>query len=125
EALGDEQVLEMLTACPTTLDADLRLYTTEIAMTDLDEVRAALGYEQINLYGGSYGTRAALTYLRLFPERVRTLTLDAVVDPGFVIFMDAAVDGQAALEFFFGRCEADSACRATFPDLRTEFHDLL
>lgn len=125
ETLSEEEVLEILQTCPTTLEADLRFYTTEIAMTDLDEVRAALGYEQINLYGGSYGTRAALTYLRLFPERVRTLTLDAVVDPAFVIFMDAAVDGQSALEAFFARCEADSDCRAAFPDLRTEFHDLL
>ncbi|MCB0108190.1 MAG: alpha/beta fold hydrolase, partial [Caldilineaceae bacterium] len=50
-------------------------------MTDLDEVRAALGYETINIYGASYGTRAALTYLRMFPEHVRTVTLDAVVDP--------------------------------------------
>ncbi|NTU55311.1 MAG: alpha/beta fold hydrolase, partial [Anaerolineales bacterium] len=66
EALTEEQMLEELKVCPDTLDADLRFYTTEIAMTDLDEVRAALGYETINLYGASYGTRAALTYLRMF-----------------------------------------------------------
>jgi pimeloyl-ACP methyl ester carboxylesterase len=125
ETLSEEEVLDLLKACPPTLEADLRLYTTEIAMTDLDAVREALGYEQINLYGASYGTRAALTYLRLFPDRVRTLTLDAVVDPGFVIFMDAATDGQAALDSFFARCEADSECRTAFPDLRTEFHELL
>src|SRR5688572_3960416 len=55
--------------------ADLTLYTTEIAMDDLDEVRAALGYEQINLYGASYGTRAALVYLRQHPKHVRTAML--------------------------------------------------
>ena len=125
EMLSEEQVLEKLKACPTTLDADLRFYTTEIAMNDLDEVRSALGYETINLYGASYGTRAALTYLRMFPEHVRTVTLDAVVDPGFVMFMDAAGDGQAALDAFFARCEADEACKTTFPNLRQEFADLL
>jgi len=125
EMLTDEQVLEKLKACPKTLDADLRFYTTEIAMNDLDEVRSALGYETINLYGASYGTRAALTYLRMFPEHVRTVTLDAVVDPGFVMFMDAAGDGQAALDAFFARCEADVACATTFPNLRQEFADLL
>jgi len=125
EMLSEEQVLEKLKACPTTLDADLRFYTTEIAMNDLDEVRSALGYETINLYGASYGTRAALTYLRMFPEHVRTVTLDAVVDPGFVMFMDAAGDGQAALDAFFARCEADEACATTFPNLRQEFADLL
>ncbi|MCP4654373.1 MAG: alpha/beta hydrolase, partial [bacterium] len=48
-------------ACREQLEqiADLTLYTTSIAMDDIDEVRAALGYEQINLVGGSYGTRAA------------------------------------------------------------------
>ena len=125
ESLTDEQALAIYKACPETLDADLRFYTTEIAMTDLDEVRAALGYDVINLYGASYGTRAALTYLRMFPERVRTLTLDAVVDPGFVMLMDAAEDGQAALEEFFARCEADEACSTAFPDLQLEFGELL
>lgn len=125
ESLTDEQALAIYKACPETLDADLRFYTTENAMADLDEVRVALGYEVINLYGASYGTRAALTYLRMFPERVRTLTLDAVVDPGFVMFMDAAEDGQAALDEFFARCETDEACSTAFPDLRMEFGEVL
>jgi pimeloyl-ACP methyl ester carboxylesterase len=125
ESLDDEATLAKLKACPETLDADPRFYTTEIAMTDLDEVRAALGYESINIYGGSYGTRAALTYLRMFPGHVRTLTLDAVVDPSFVMYMDAAKDGQAALDEFFARCEADENCRKTFPELRTEFDGIL
>src|SRR5688572_27336882 len=63
-------------ACHAALDADTRQYATPTAMDDLDEVRAALGYEQINLWGGSYGTRAALVYLRQHPERVRSLVLD-------------------------------------------------
>jgi pimeloyl-ACP methyl ester carboxylesterase len=123
--LTDEEALAKLKACPEQLDADLRFYTTEIAMTDLDEVRVALGYENINIYGASYGTRAALTYLRMFPERVRTITLDAVVEPDFVVFMDAAEDGQASLEDFFARCETDESCSTTFPNLRSEFDDLL
>lgn len=125
EALTGEEVVEKLKSCPANLDADPRFYHTEIAMTDLDEVRSALGYTTINIYGASYGTRAALTYLRMFPERVRTLTLDAVVEPGFVMFMDAAIDGQAALEKFFARCEMDQACKTSFPNLRDEFNSLL
>lgn len=125
DSLTDEQMLEQLKTCPERLDADPRFYTTEIAMTDLDEVRAALGYETINLYGASYGTRAALTYLRMFPERVRTVTLDSVVDADFVMFMDAAQDGQAALDKFFARCAADEACQTAFPGLESEFAGLL
>jgi len=125
ETLTDAQALEQLKTCPQRLEADPRFYTTEIAMTDLDQVRAALGYETINLYGASYGTRAALTYLRLFPQRVRTVMLDAVVEADFVMFMDAAVDGQAALDAFFARCAADPACNEAFPSLEQEFGDVL
>ncbi len=125
ESLDNDEALAKLKSCPETLDADPRFYTTEIAMTDLEEVRAALGYESINIYGASYGTRAALTYLRMFPEHVRTITLDAVVDPGFVMFMDAAKDGQSALNEFFHRCEIDQACKANFPNIKQEFDGLL
>jgi len=125
DSLSDAQVIERLQTCPARLQADPRFYTTEIAMQDLDAVRAALGYDTINLYGASYGTRAALTYLRMFPTRVRTITLDAVVDPAFVMFVDAASDGQKALELFFARCAADKACQAAFPELKNEFGELL
>jgi len=125
EALTEEEALAKLRSCPTTLDADPRFYTTEIAMLDLDEIREALGYKTINIYGASYGTRAGLTYLRMFSEHVRTITLDAVVNPGFIMFMDAAQDGQAALDKFFERCEADDACNTTFPQVRSELNDLL
>ncbi len=123
--LTDEQAIAQLQNCPQRLDADLRFYTTEIAMTDLDEVRAALGYETINLYGVSYGSRAALTYLRMFPTRVRALVLDAVVEADFIMFLDAAADGQAAFDALLARCDADPACRETFPNLAQEFRALL
>jgi pimeloyl-ACP methyl ester carboxylesterase len=105
--------------------ADLRLYTTAIAMDDLDDVRAALGYGQVNLYGGSYGTRAALEYLRRHPERVRTVILDSVVPPDLALGTTVARDAQRALDLFFARCAEDEVCRATYPDLRAEFDTLM
>ena len=125
ETLNEEQVVGLLKECPNKLDADLRFYTTDIAMQDLNRVRAALGYNSINLFGVSYGTRAALVYLKMFPEHVRSVALDAVVDPGFILYQDAGQDGQRALEAFLGRCEADDACRSNFPDLRSEFEAVL
>jgi pimeloyl-ACP methyl ester carboxylesterase len=125
EIQSDEEVVQSLQSCPQRLDADVRYYFTEIAMQDLDNVREGLGYEKINLYGASYGSRAALTYLRMFPERVRTVTLDAVVDADFVMFLDAAQDGQRALNSFFSRCAADAACKDTFPNLQEEFFSIL
>ena len=125
--LTDEEVTELLQACATTLaeTVDLTQYTTEIAMTDLDEVRQALGFEQINLYGASYGTRAALTYARLFPERVRTMVLDAVVGPDLTLFLQMPRDGERALELLFERCATDPICNDTFPDLEAEYDALL
>jgi pimeloyl-ACP methyl ester carboxylesterase len=125
DELNDDQAIALLKDCPEKLNAGLQFYTTDIAMQDLDQVRAALGYETINLYGVSYGTRAALVYLKMFPGRVRSLILDAVVDPSFILYQDSARDGQAALELVFKRCEADPSCSAAFPHLRLEFDEML
>ena len=125
ESLDNEQALALLKACPKTLDADLTSYTTDLAMQDLDQVRSALGYQSINLYGVSYGTRAALTYLKMFPDHVRSVVLDAVVDPAFVLFQDAAQDGQKSLDLFFSRCQKDTACASAYPNLKAEFDSIL
>ena len=75
--------VEKLRACREQLEkvANLKLYTTSIAMDDLDDVRAAFGYERINLDGGSYGSTAALVYLRQHPDHVRTVTISGVAPP--------------------------------------------
>ena len=65
--------------------SDLRMYTTSVAVRDLDAVRAVLGYERINLYGNSYGTRVAQHYARRYPKATRTLILDGVVNPEVVL----------------------------------------
>jgi pimeloyl-ACP methyl ester carboxylesterase len=125
--LPDAEVVTLMDDCRQTLeqDADLALYTTELAMQDLDDVRAALGYEQINLYGASYGTRAALEYMRRFPDRARTAVLDAVAGPELILFDQMPVDGQRALDLLFERCAAEDDCRTAFPNLRDEYEALL
>jgi pimeloyl-ACP methyl ester carboxylesterase len=111
--------------CLAGYDADVRLYTTPIAMDDLDEVRAALGYEKLNLWGVSYGTRAALVYLRQHPERVRTVILDGVAPLSLLLPLYVPRDNQRALELLFGHCEKDEACAKRYPDLRGRFDALL
>jgi len=113
----EEASLARLKKCLEGYDADVRHYTTSIAMDDLDDVRAHLGYEQINLYGGSYGTRAALVYLRRHEERVRSVVLDGVAPPGMRLPLFAARDAQLALDRLLADCDADPACRAAHPDL--------
>ncbi|MGH9840093.1 MAG: alpha/beta fold hydrolase [Blastocatellia bacterium] len=97
--------------------ADLRLYTTAVAMDDLDEVRAALGYERINLFGTSYGTRAAQVYLRRYPRHVRSVILKGVMSVDL-----APVPGvERALELLFEDCAADAVCRAAYPEIKQEY----
>jgi len=74
--LGEYFPLAEVRRCRQQLEpkANLELYTTPIAMDDLDDVRAALGYKQINIIGASYGTRAAQVYLKRHESRVRAVS---------------------------------------------------
>ncbi|HEX9945457.1 MAG TPA: alpha/beta hydrolase [Thermoanaerobaculia bacterium] len=101
--------------------ADLTLYTTDVAMDDLDEVRAWLGYDRINLAGGSYGTRAAQVYLRRHPQSVRAAVLSGVVPMDEVLPLSHAAGGQRSLDLLLGWCEKDAACHAKFPRIREDF----
>jgi pimeloyl-ACP methyl ester carboxylesterase len=94
-------------------------------MDDLDDVRAYLGYDRINLYGGSYGTRAALVYLRRHGEHVRTMVLDGVAPMDMRLPLFTARDAQRALDKLLTDCDADTACRNAFPDLSARIRTLL
>jgi pimeloyl-ACP methyl ester carboxylesterase len=107
------------------LDMDMRYYTTSIAMDDLDEVRQALGYDKINLFGGSYGATAAQYYLRQHEQHVRSVVLFGGSVGNIPIWERQAANAQHALDAIFARCESDSACHAAFPDIRTEFDVLM
>ena len=119
--------LEDIKKCRTQLEpkADLKLYTTSIAMDDIDEVRAALGYEKINLFGGSYGTRAALTYLKRHGRNVRTATLQGVSPTDQFLPGDFALQNERALQGVLAECYADEACNKAFPKLKDEVKAVL
>ncbi len=114
----DERLQELVLACRDQLarKADLRFYTTSVAVRDLDAVRAALGYAKLNLYGVSYGTRVAQHYLRRYPANTRRVILDGVVAPDAVLPEGIALDAEAALRQILERCRKDSACSGSFPN---------
>jgi pimeloyl-ACP methyl ester carboxylesterase len=116
---------ERLRKCLAGYDADVRLYTTPIAMDDLDQVREWLGYEHINLYGGSYGTRAALVYLRQHGAHVRSMILDGVAPTDMRLPLFVARDAQRSLDSWLGRCDADARCGAAYPNLQARVRTLL
>jgi pimeloyl-ACP methyl ester carboxylesterase len=104
--------------------SDLRQYTTSIAVKDLDAVRAALGYQRINIYGSSYGTRVAQHYARRYPRSTRTLVLDGVINPEIVLGPGIALDAERALERILGRCSADAHCSKAFTDPMADYREL-
>jgi pimeloyl-ACP methyl ester carboxylesterase len=115
--------VERVQACRVALapNADLKRYLTTIAMDDLDELRAALGYEQWNLVGTSYGTRAALVYIRRHGERVRSATLRGSTALTHPMPERFATDAEAALRTILGDCAADAACANAFPALEDDY----
>ncbi len=117
---------ERFRACLDTLRgrADLTQYSTPIAMDDLDELLTALGYGEVNLVGGSYGTRAALVFLRRHGQRVRTATLTGVAPLAFRNPLFHARGAQLALERTLAACAADPDCAAAFPDLERETNEV-
>jgi pimeloyl-ACP methyl ester carboxylesterase len=101
--------------------ADLTQYTTSYFADDVDEVREALGYDKIDLLGGSYGSLAALVYARRHGDHVRSMVLEGVVPPDYRLPLPFAKTIQASLERLFADCAADSDCHKAFPNLKAEF----
>jgi pimeloyl-ACP methyl ester carboxylesterase len=129
EQLDPQVQLAQLASCRERLmrlpHGDLRRYTTSIAMADAEAVRSALGATTINLVGASYGTRAALEYMRQFPLAVRRVVLDGVAPADMVLPASFSTDNQAALDGLFDWCAADGACNARHPRLRVLWQGVL
>ncbi|OYU77681.1 MAG: cysteine protease, partial [Burkholderiales bacterium PBB5] len=88
-------------------------------------VRQALGVPRINAIGGSYGTRAVLSYQRQFPQAVRRVVLDGVAPPDMRLPDSGGVDNQAALDGLLAACHAEPACARRHPQLRSSWDALL
>lgn len=113
---SDWDALEDLTReCLEGIEGDPRFYTTTIGMQDYDLVRDALGYEAINLWGASYGTRAAQVYMKMYPDQVRTAVLDSVVPQDLALGVDHARKLDQAVFNVLDGCEADPDCSAAWP----------
>lgn len=114
---------EAFRACLDDLSAqfDLTKYATHLAIDDAEDLRQALGYGQINLSGGSYGTRAALVYLRRHPESVRCAIMNGVAPIEFINPLYHAQAAQQAIDLIFAECDASEACRERFGDLEGKF----
>jgi pimeloyl-ACP methyl ester carboxylesterase len=115
---------DLVRACLATLDADPRQYITSIAVDDIDDVRAALGYDKVNLWGGSYGTRVELEYLRRHGFHVRSMVLDGVAPANMKLPLSFVADGEAALKKLVEGCEKQALCRLTYPHLEATIESM-
>ncbi|HEX7115830.1 MAG TPA: alpha/beta fold hydrolase [Steroidobacter sp.] len=105
--------------------ADLTRYTYLDLAHDIEHVRRALGYGELNLFAASYGTRAAQVFVRAYPRSVRTVFLGSVVPIDVPVPPTFARTTEDVLERTFVACGDDAACRGAFPNLRDEFHQIL
>ena len=109
-----DQLREFTRECLDGLDGDPRFYTTTHGMRDYDAVRRAMGFDKINLLGISYGTRSAQVYLRMFPDTVRTVTLDSVIPMQLALGQEHAPMLDRAVREVFQDCRDDATCNDLF-----------
>ena len=97
--------------------ANLELYVTDLAVDDLEELRRWLGYSEVNLTGGSYGTRVAQVYMRRHPQAVRAVILNSVVPVFKTAYVHMARSLQESLDLVIAGCREDQTCASQYPDL--------
>jgi len=124
----DEQQLlsdEIIKECLSNLEADVTLYTQDLANEDIYDILVALGYSKVNLYGVSWGTRSALLYLNQFPEHVRAIIVDGNVPLENRVSLYATEDAEKAMQALLNDCKNDKECNNAFPELEKNFNDVL
>jgi len=131
EELTEEEVraldTEAFLECGRTLSAehDLTQYNSVNNAADLEALRLALGIEQINVWGISYGTRLGLTYMRDYPQGIRSVILDSVVPLETEFQMEVPDNYNRSLDILFADCAADTDCAATYPNLEQVYYDTI
>ena len=104
---------------------NLNDFTTQENAADVHDLIQALGYQQVNLEGVSYGTRLALTVMRQYPADLRSVVLNSVIPPQVNFFTSIAPSAQRAFNVLFHSCAIDSHCNQTYPHLQTVFYQLV
>jgi pimeloyl-ACP methyl ester carboxylesterase len=104
---------------------DLDMYNTARNADDLNDLRMALGYDQINIYGTSYGSRYVLYALRMYGQHIRSAIIDSVFPPQTRFFSQDPVNVFNSFKSIFDQCEADSYCSQQYPDIEQKFYEVI
>jgi pimeloyl-ACP methyl ester carboxylesterase len=108
----------------TATGVNLAAYNTTENAADIADLRTALGIDQWNLYGVSYGTDLALQTLRDHPHGIRSLVIDSVVPPQSNLLLTFWPSAASGLNAMFDACAAQPACHGAYPALREDFFRL-
>src|SRR5207253_4924760 len=106
-------------------NVDLTAYSSVESAHDVADLMQALGYEQYDLYGVSYGTRLALEVMRQDAQHVRSVVLDSTVPPDRPGDASQARSFERSLNVLVAGCEADAKCDAAYPDLESSYFALV
>jgi pimeloyl-ACP methyl ester carboxylesterase len=129
--LSDEAIQNDVDATKVCVDRmtaegyDVASYNSTENAQDIADLRVAMGIDEWNLYGVSYGSRLALTILRDHPEGLKSVVLDSVSPPNVNIAEDWWAAPAGSFKQTFADCAAETACAAAFPDLEAEFYSTL
>jgi pimeloyl-ACP methyl ester carboxylesterase len=117
-AATGQLAVEAVRACRARLAAagiELSAYNTTESAADFADLRAALNIAVWNVYGVSYGTDLALTYMREHPQGIRSVTIDSVVPPHLASAGLNWTNAGVGLNNIFRACAAERACRRRYP----------
>lgn len=126
--VGSVHAAQALVGCVDRFKAqgvDVNAYRNVDNAADLADLRVAMGIEEWNLFGVSYGTRLALTTMREYPEGIRSVILDSIAPPQMEFFPTTPTSIANSLERLFALCKEDIECNAAYPNLEDIFFQLL
>ena len=127
-AESQQAIIDAFRSCRDRLIAegiDLSAYNSAASAADINDLRSVLGYDKLNLYAVSYGTRLALTLMRDYPNAVRSAVLDSAYPLQVNLYTALAPNAERAFNVFFDGCAADPNCSLSYPDLRAVFYGLV
>jgi|GEM_PF-2000901 len=108
-------------ACSDMPEVHLPSYNTAFNADDVDDLRATLGYDELNLYGISYGSRLGLEVMRRHSEHIRASIIGGIVPAQVNWPANIPASFYSALTALNASCSDDSACATAFGDLEAKF----
>jgi len=118
--LAAETIFNALMECRDALvneGHNLSAYNTTQSASDVNAIRLALGYDKVNLIGGSYGSFLAQEVARQYPEIIRSMVVFSVWPLQVNFFVESPLVTSNAVLDMLAACQADPDCSQAYPNL--------